>query len=732
MISFRPRHGLIATPLTVLAASLVMLMAAGSSDAPAASTAAADGALKPTTRQRSLAPRIAELLEQQHYSRQRINDEISGQVFERYLEMLDGQHSYFTAADIAAFGAQRNRFDDMIHSGALEPAFDMFALYEQRNRDRIRYAISLLDREPDWTVAESYEFDREKASWAKSIDELNEVWRKRVKNDALTLKLTGKAWPDIADTLRKRYERVLTRVDQIKRDEVFEVIMNAFASVADPHTNYFSPVNTEENRIQMSLSYEGIGASLLLQDDYVTIGNLIPGGPAAVAAAASASSALQVNDRILGVAQGATGPFTEVIGWRLEDVVQLIRGKNGTLVRLQVLPAGAAPGGAERLVSLARGKVTLDNQAAKKQRRLVTMNGRQFAVGVISVPGFYEDIQERSNNNPDYRSTTRDVRRLIDELKAEGPLDALLLDLRADGGGFLPEAQGLTGLFIDRGPVVQLKGTDGRIEVLDDPETGVSYDGPLTVLVDRTSASASEIFAGAIQDYHRGLILGQTTFGKGTVQNQVRLDLWQGQSTNGQINLTVGKFYRVTGESTQHRGVEPDIALPSYIGKDEIGESSLEHALPWDRIAPARFTPLPQQEELVKKLAEAEKVRAASDPDYRWLIDSVAAAEKSRALKSLSLNLADRQREREALDAMRLSLENARRKALQPPQSAQSAAPDPAAVVKALEPVKAVSDIKAEDVPDVVLAQAVSITADMASRSVPPRQAAQKPRAAGS
>ena len=728
MSSFRPSRRLVATPLAVLAASVVMMLAAGSSDAPAASTPVADGALKPTTRQRALAPRIAELLEQQHYSRQRIDDAVSGQVFDRYLQMLDGQHSYLTAADVATFASQRTRFDDMIHSGALEPAFDIFALFEQRNRERVRYAIGLLDKEPDWSVSESFEFDRDKATWARTPEDLNEVWRKRVKNDALTLKLTGKAWPDIADTLRKRYERVLTRVDQIKRDEVFELVMNAFASVADPHTTYFSPVNTEENRIQMSLSYEGIGASLLLQDEYVTIGNLIAGGPAA------AAGTLQVNDRILGVGQGPSGPFSDVIGSRLEDVVQLIRGRNGTVVRLQVLPAGAAPGSSSHVVTLARGKVTLENQAAKKQRRLVTLNGRKLNIGVISVPGFYEDIAERSANNPDYRSTTRDVRRLIAELKSEGPLDGLLLDLRGDGGGFLPEAQGLTGLFIDRGPVVQLKGTDGRIEVLEDTESGVSYDGPLTVLVDRTSASASEIFAGAIQDYRRGLILGQTTFGKGTVQNQVRLDLWPGQSTNGQINVTVGKFYRVTGESTQHRGVEPDIALPSYIGKDEIGESSLEHALPWDRIPSARFAALPRTEDLVPALADAEKARAAGDPDFRWLTDSVAATEKARAQKTLSLNLADRQREREAADSARLALENARRKAAQSQEASirNWAVQDPTAPAKILEPVKAIADIKPEDQPDVVLTQAVSITADMAARSgQPPMQSAQKAKAAG-
>ena len=718
MSRIRPARRVSATPLAVLATSLVMLLAGGSSDAPAASAPATDGALRPTIRQRALAPRIAELLEQQHYSRHRIDDEVSVQVFDRLLQMLDGQHNYFTAADINSFSAQRTRFDDMIHSGALEPAFDIFTLFEQRNRERIQYAISLLEKEPQWDLKESFEFDREKASWAKSTAELDDIWRRRIKNDALSLKLTGKEWSEISDTLRKRYERVLTRVNQIKRDEVFETVMNAFASVADPHTNYFSPVNTEENRIQMSLSYEGIGASLLLQDDYVTISGLIPGGPAAVAAAASSTSALQVNDRILAVGQGTSGPFTEVIGWRLEDVVQLIRGKNGTVVRLQILPAGAAPGGNERIVSLSRGRVTLENQAAKKQRRTVTMNGRQLNIGIINVPGFYEDVQARAANDADYRSTTRDVKRLINELKAEGPLDGLLLDLRGDGGGFLPEAQGLTGLFIDRGPVVQLKGTDGRIEVLDDPQAGLAYDGPLAVLVDRTSASASEIFAGAIQDYRRGLILGQTTFGKGTVQNQVRLDDWRGQPINGQINLTVGKFYRVTGESTQHHGVEPDIALPSYIAKDEIGESSLEHALPWDRIPPARFNALSLPEDLVKTLTDAEKARSANDPDFRWLMESVATAEKNRTNRVLSLNLAERQQEREAVDATRLALENERRKSL---QSQTAPIVDPVPARRALEPVKAIADIKAEDQPDVVLSHAVAITADLALRVAPVR-----------
>lgn len=684
----RPYVGLFGT----IVVCCIMLAATGSSDAPAATapTPASDTTLRPTTRQRALAPRIAELLEQAHFRHVRIDDTFSGQVFDHFIEALDSQRSYFTAADIASFSALRTRFDDMIHSGQIDPAFQIFALYQQRNRERLAYAVKLLDQEPDWTVKESFQFDRAKMPWPKSSAELDEVWRLRVKSDALSLLLTGKSWNDVVDTLRKRYERVITRIDQIKRDEVFEALMNSYAAVSDPHTNYFSPTNTEENRIQMSLSYEGIGASLLLQDDYVTISSLIAGGPAA------AAGTLQVNDRILAVGQGTSGSLTEVIGWRLEDVVQLIRGKNGTTVRLQVLPAGAAPGSNEHTIALARGKVTLENQAAKKQVKTVTLGAQKYNVGVITVPGFYEDLQARSAGNAEYRSTTRDVRRLIGELKAQGPIDALLLDLRADGGGYLPEATALTGLFIDQGPVVQLKGTDGRVEVLDDPQPGVAYDGPLTVLVDRTSASASEIFAGAIQDYHRGLIIGQTTFGKGTVQNQIKLDRWPSQSIDGQINVTVGKFYRITGESTQLRGVEPDVALPSYVGTAEVGESSLDHALPWDRIDSARFTPQSIAPALVATLKDDQRVRSEKEPDYRWLMDNVAQLEAARKDKTLSLNLAERQNERTTNDSARLERENARRTA------------NGLALLKSLE------DLKADDQPDVVLTEAANITADFA------------------
>ena len=635
-----------------------------------------------------IARQVGSILEEEHFRRAPLDDRMSSEVFDRYLEFLDGQRSYFLASDVAEFQASRLLLDDMLRSGELEPAYAIFARYQERNRERMRKAIALLDKEPDWTVDESFEFEREKAPWPASAAELDELWRKRVKNDALSLVLTGKNWTETADLLRKRYERVMKRVDQITPEDVFENLMNAYARTFDPHSSYFSPRNSEEYKIQMSLNYEGIGASLQLIDDYVTVMNVIEGGPAAVA------GTLTANDRIIAVGQGESGPMTDVIGWRIDDVVQLIRGKGGTLVRLSVLPAGAAPGTPEKKLSFTRGKVTLEAQAARKEYKTLKRGDRELRVGIINVPGFYADYDAQRAGNADYRSTTRDVRRLVEELTRQG-IDGLVLDLRGNGGGFLPEAQSLTGLFIDRGPVVQVKFANGEKEVLDDADAGSVYDGPLAVLVDRFSASASEIFAGAIQDYRRGVVLGQRTFGKGTVQNLVPLSKWSSRPVNGQLTVTIGKFYRVTGESTQHRGVEPDVQLASPISLEEVGESALDDALPWDRIAGVPFRSAGQASGSIARLALEENARAERDPNYRWLVQDIAAAEQIRKQTAVSLNLKARQAERVRLDAERLARENARRTSLGQP------------------PLKAVEELEKVDGPDVVLDQAAEVMADM-------------------
>ena len=703
--------------LPVSALLVLALAGSGSTGAPAAGASLLpQGALAPAERQRLLARRIGVILEQAHYRRAAIDDKMSAEIYERYIKSLDSQHSYFLASDIAEFNAWQNRFDDMIHSGDVEPAFAMYARFQQRNRERIAHAVALLATEPDWKVDESFEFDREKAQWPATTQELDEIWRKRVKSDGLSLMLTGKAWPEIADTLKKRYERVLKRADQVTADEVFENLMNAYARTYDPHSNYFSARNSEEYRIQMSLSYEGIGATLQTDDEYASIVNLLPGGPAAVA------GTLGIKDRITAIAQG-TGTFQDVIGWRLDDVVQLIRGKGGTQVRFHVLPAGASPGSAEKTIELTRGKVTLEGQAAKKERRLVTRNGKQRSIGVITVPGFYRDVDAEAQGDKNYRSTTRDVTRLLDELRKEGPVDGLILDLRGDGGGFLPEATALSGLFIDKGPVVQLKDYTGRVEVLDDPSSGTVYDGPLVVLVDRYSASASEIFAGAIQDYGRGYVVGQRTFGKGTVQNLIPLDRWTQKPVEGQLTVTIGKFYRVTGESTQHRGVEPDIILPSPIDMDEVGESSLEAALPWDRIAAAPFQHYSNPVVVPTALAldSSEAARDKSDPNFQWLVQSIAANEKLRADKTLSLNLAKRKVERETIDAERLKRENTRRVAL-------GKTPFPS-----LTEMEASDEVSGDKAPDILLDRTTEIVGDIvaglpATPAAPPGAIVQQPK----
>jgi len=679
--------------ITAAVLAMTALVLAGSVQVPASTSILPPGAIAPSDAQRATARKVGRILEEAHYSHATLDDKMSEVIYERYLESLDGQKSYFLQSDINDFNAYRFLFDDMIRTGDIDPAYLIFARFQQRNRERIEYAISQLGTEPDFTLNESFEFDRSKAPWLTDQAQLNELWRKRVKNDAVSLMLTGKQWPEVADLLRKRYERVLRRVDQVSAEDVFENLMNAYARAFDPHSSYFSPRSSEEYRIQMSLNYEGIGASLQIVDDYVTIMSVLEGGPAAVA------GTLTINDRIVGVGQGKDGPFQDVIGWRLDDVVQLIRGKAGTVVRLQILPSGAAPGSAEKVLEFTRNQVTLEAQAAHKDVKTITRNGRQLKIGVITVPGFYRDVQAENNGDKNYRSTTRDVAKLLQELKADN-IDGLVLDLRNDGGGYLPEATELTGLFIDHGPVVQVKDTTGRLEVLDDPETKAAYDGPLAVLVDRLSASASEIFAGAIQDYHRGLILGQTTFGKGTVQSLMPLDRFSSKPSSGQLTVTIGKFYRVTGESTQHRGVSPDVPLASAIDTKEVGESALESALPWDRIAGVPFktsagsaaAPPPGV------LANEEDLRAQHDPDYRWLVSDIAALDSVRDQKSVSLNLKVRREERTRIDKERLERENARRAA------------------KNLAPYKSVEELdKAKDTTDVLLDQASQVMADVVS-----------------
>jgi carboxyl-terminal processing protease len=665
--------------------------------APAIAPAAAStGDLVASERHRRVMRLVSEVVERQHYRQAALDDDMSSQIYERYLEALDGNRSYLLASDVAEFERLRYQLDDAIERADAGPAFEIFTRFQQRNREVLKQAISLLDAEPDFALDESFRFDRTEESWPASVSELHELWRKRVKNDALSLLLAGKTWPEARDVLRKRYERVAKRIEQVTADDVFDTFMNAYSHVYDPHSSYLSPRDSEEYNIAMSLSYEGIGASLQLVDDHVTIMSVLPGGSAA------ASTDIKVGDRITGVGQGAAGPMTDVVGWRLDDVVQLIRGPVNTVVRLQILGAGATPGTAESLVALKRAKITLESQAAHKEVHTIHRGDRDLKVGVIAVPSFYQDFQSRMNGDPEYRSTTRDVRRLIGELESE-KIDALVVDLRDNGGGHLSEATSLVGLFVERGPIVQLRETNGRIEVLDDPEPGIAWKGPLVVLVNRASASASEIFAGAVQDYRRGLVVGQQTYGKGSVQNLYPLDRYAlgPKAGFGQLTVTIGKYYRVTGDSTQHRGVVPDITLPSLLDTADIGESTRDSALPWDRINAATFTPEASDLPVVSLLAREHESRVASNPDFIALRGDLDALQRLRHQRDVSLNLAKRRAERDAIDAERLARENARRAA------------------RGLAPLANVEALEKAEPPDAVLDEAVEIAADTVDMPAP-------------
>ncbi len=650
--------------------------------------------LHPEQRHENIGELVTQFIEKQHYNSIAVDDELSSRVLDLFIESLDRNRMYLLEGDVKYFETYRYRLDDMIRSRPLDPVFEMYEVYQTRVRDRLEFALRQLETEPDFLVDEAYQFDRSEEPWAVSSAELDEIWRKRVKNDALNLVLEGETWEKAQDVLIKRYKGYLRRLDQVNSDDVFERFMNAFAHTLDPHSSYLSPRNSEEYRIQMSLSYFGIGASLQTEDDFVKIAGIIPGGPAAI------DGRLKPEDRITGVAQGAEGEVVDVIGWRLDDVVELIRGPANSVVRLEIIPANALPGSPKKFINLTRDQVKLEEQAAKSEIVTVPREGRQWRIGVIDVPSFYRDYPALSRGDKDFTSTTKDVKRLIEELEEEG-IDGLVIDLRGNGGGHLTEATALSGLFIDNGPVVQLRNGTGRISRLDDPDpvARVAYAGPLAVLVDRYSASASEIFAAAIQDYERGVIVGQQTFGKGTVQNLYSLDQYlrsEDDTGFGQLTLTIGKYYRVTGESTQHRGVDPDIELPSHINAKLIGESVRDSALPWDTIPTTRFRAGKPLDGTIESLAVTYQQRAKDDPNFRYQMDVIRAAEEMTSRKSLSLNIEARRNEREQDLEKQLGRENERRAAL------------------GLAPVASLDDLDEEDVPDILLDQAAGIATDLA------------------
>ena len=631
---------------------LVLLAACSFAVAKPVADAGTPLVLKPTADQAEAAIWAMRFLSRFHYKPVPLDDAMSEKIFDGFLDSLDGDHLFFTQADIDTFASVRDKLDDAVFERDLSAPFAIFTLYQQRVAERLDYSRKLLSKPFDFSKQESYEYDREKAPWAKNSAELDDLWRKRVKNDWLRLKLANKPAKDIRETLDKRYSNYLERVRQLNSEDVFQTFMNAYATAIEPHTNYLSPRASENFDIAMRLSLEGIGAVLQRLDEYTAIREIIPGGPAAK------SGKLNPGDRIVGVGQGASGPIVDVIGWRLDDVVDKIRGAKGTVVRLEVLPDAAGPDGKHELLTLTRNKVSVEEQAAKKSVIDVKNGDTTRRIGVITLPTFYQDFDARRRGDEDYKSATRDVERLLGELKDE-KVDGVVVDLRNNGGGSLDEATDLTGLFIDKGPVVQIRDASGRIEEKSDRRAGAAWTGPLAVLVNRASASASEIFAAAIQDYGRGVIVGEPTFGKGTVQNLLNMDdmARNEKPTFGDLKMTVQQFFRINGGSTQLRGVTPEISFPLTAASDEFGESSYDNALPWTSIQRADYQPVADLKPVIPMLIARHEARTAKDPEWQGFEEDIADAKRIRAEKTISLNEQVRIKERDEQEAKRKARE---------------------------------------------------------------------------
>ncbi len=599
--------------------------------------------LKPEPQHPRVVQLVAQILTKNHYKNMDLDDTLSSQVLSNYLELLDYNRSFFLKRDIEEFEEYRHKFDEFLLSGRLDAVYNIFNRYQQRVGERVEYIYNRLEQPFDFAIDEYFYPYRDSVDWATNPAELDEYWRKRLKNEALSLKLAGKEPDEITERLRERYDNLERRLRQYESEDVIQVYLNGLARVFDPHTNYFSPKATDDFKIRMSLSLEGIGARLMTENDYTKVVEIVPGGPA------DKSGLLEPNEYIIGVGQDEEGEIVDVIGWRIDDVVQLIRGPKGTKVRLQILHDQNDLITDAEIITITRDKVKLEDSAAKSDTLHIDYRGKQFVLGVIDIPTFYLDFEAQRNGDPNYKSTTRDVLNILAEME-QMSVDGIIIDLRGNGGGFLSEALELTGLFIDKGPVVQVKDLRGRITVEKDENPGVSYNGPMAVLVDEFSASASEIFAAAIQDYERGVIIGSQTYGKGTVQNATNLSRFYPNSPDklGQVKYTVAKFYRVNGGSTQHVGVIPDIELPSRFEHEEIGESSQKNALLWDEIASANYNiSMPAVDGFLSNLKNNSQERLAGNGKFAEYLNDIKEARERRENKKISLNEEKRRAERE-------------------------------------------------------------------------------------
>ena len=646
--------------------------------------------IKPDEQQSLVCKELVGLIENYNYKKIKINDSISSIVLDRYIKALDPSKYYFLASDIKEFEKYRTTLDDAFRIGDLSGPFYIFNVYLKRYNERIDYSIAQIGSKFDFNQNDTYTYDREKMPWISSTTALDEVWKKRVKYELVNLKIANSDQVKNQETLKKRYESLKSQAAKFNNQDVFQIVMDSFTEAVDPHTNYFNPRNAEVFQQEMSRSIEGIGATLQLENEVTKIMSIVPGGPA------FKSKLLNAGDRIVAVAQGVDGEFLDIVGWRIDNAVSKIKGPKGTTVRLKIIPVGQELSAKPVIITLVREKVILADQSAKKSVKTIQSDGKPYKIGIIDVPAFYADFKAANAGDPNYKSTTRDVRLLIDTLKNIDKVDAIVMDLRANGGGSLVEAIDLTGLFIDKGPVVQVKDLRNSVDVSEDKSSGAAWTGPFGVIVDRLSASASEIFAGAIQDYGRGIIMGTQTYGKGTVQNSIDMNKLFDQSflqkisaafkpkstattgnvtgvageksstivdkdgiiQFGQVNLTMGKFYRINGSSTQHKGVIPDISFPSIYPLDKIGEDTEPSALPFDVVKPSNYVSVADLTAIKVSLLKLHQQRMASSVDYKILVEDIAEGKKRDAETTVTLNEAKLKAERETMETKALDKVN--------------------------------------------------------------------------
>lgn len=642
--------------------------------------------IKPTVAQYKAEELSTRILNNYHYRKTKLNDSLSSAIFDKYIDGIDHGRLYFLASDMAEFEKYRYSFDDFLQKRELDVPFNMYNLFRKRYQERSEYIQTLLKTPKpfDYTVDETLNTDREKVAWAKSNEELNDTWRRYLKSEALDLKLAGKADSSVVKTMSDRYKNRDRGLSRIRTEQVFQMFMNAYAESLDPHTSYMAPTSADRFKQEMSQSVEGIGALLREEDNYIKIVEVIPGGPA------FKGKQLKKEDKIIGVAQGDDGKFVDLVGWFVDDAVKLIKGTKGTVVRLQILSADALSSTPPKEIRLVREKIKLEDSRAKKEIVSVNTGNKDYKIGVIDIPLFYRDFEGAQQKEKEFSSTTRDVQKLITELQAES-VDGIVIDLRNNGGGSLTEAVSLTGLFINKGPVVQVKEGQGDIQVETDNDPMIAYNGPMAVMVNRFSASASEIFAAAIQDYKRGIIVGEQTYGKGTVQTLIDLNQWAPKETDqlGQVKLTVAKFYRINGSSTQLKGVMPDLELPSAFKVNEYGEGSQPSALPWDQIASSKYESANNiNDKIVGQLRDKYKQRLKSDEELKTLVKTLDEFKKARENKIVSLQEAKRKVERDEAEKKRAALKQLGEDAEEEDEDA-----DPKVATEAPKDVKKKKDI---------------------------------------